>query len=203
MKISILICIAFLLTGCIAGKYIIYPPVEHGSLASFEGKKPKIILGKFTAYQVKNDNWRPSTQYYESNYISNIIYLRIKDNCEIIYPDTNNNFFRDTSSIASRSLSVIANGIVFSMLSNPDSLQYWKCSTPIQDIDSNTYFYLPVLLENMSGDDYNPKFYTLIINNKGTIVYSQMIHKYFKPGMWAKDYMQFEGDTRGIMPLSK
>ena len=88
------------------------------------------------------------------------------------------------------------------ILANPDSIQNWKCSTKIENVDSATYFYIPFLLENMNNDDYNPKFYTILVNNQGEVVYAQMIHKYFKPGMWAKDWRHFAGDTRDIMPLS-
>ena len=203
MKTTIYFGFLFLLSGCIVAKYVIYPPIETGSLAQFNGHKPRIILAKFVAVQVKEGNYRGSNEYYPSSMISSWIYLRIKNNCDVIYPDSSRHYFSDTASVESQTLRAMMNDLLFSILSNPDSIQYWKCSTPIQNFDSTTYFYVPILIENMNNEDYKPQFYTLLVNSKGIIVYSQMIHKYFKTGMWAKDYRYFAGDTMDIMPFSE
>jgi len=189
------------LSGCAVAR-LLTSPKDYGSLAAFEGTKPKVLLIPFHSFIIKDGKYRSTTDNYPSLEMSLWMYLRIRDNCFVLYPDSTRGHFSDTGTTEYEATRRFVNALMTSVLENPDSVHLWRTEAFETAVDTAALFYFPLNLERLRGDDYDSRFFTIIANSKGHIVFVRMIDDY-KPGMWAKDYRHFAGDTRNRMPFGK
>lgn len=202
MKYKILLfTFAFLLSGCVLVKDAIFPPKDYGNPDVFKGIKPKIFLFPLTVASNVDGNWE-NTTYYSGKEISYWIYLRIKDNCNILFPDTSRFFKSDTKRPEYVAMLEFQESLAASMLKNSDSVQYWVTkSYNNTSMDSSTYFYLPLCIEKENNHAVSGSFFIIIANNRGEILYARMID--YNPITWSENYKNFRDDTRNKMPLAK
>ena len=195
-----LIIFHYLFTSCALVKDVAFPPEDYGNPDVFKNITPKIMLFPFSVISNIDGHWE-NTSYHSSKEIGLWIYFRIKENCNIVFPDTSNNFYNDTLSTAYNVMVEFKNELIKTILANPDSVRFWNSSVKNNSYDSTSYFYFPLCIEKENNHSVSGSFYTVIANYKGRIIFIRKID--YNPIKWSEDYRYFRDDTRNKMPLAK
>lgn len=187
--------LACTLSNCVLLKDILLPPTDYGNKDVFKGMKPKIILFPFTVISKVDGHWE-TTGYYSEKEISIYLFVSMRRNCTLLYPDTINYFWgQDTTNKELQLMAKFINKLKLSVFSNPDSVQKWSANLERDSlVDSSAYFYMPLGIEIENDHAVSGSFFTIIANTRGKILFVREID--YNPIMWSEDYRSFVRDTR-------
>ena len=80
-----------------------------------------------------------------------------------------------------------------------DSPLEWGRKIPEGTLEKNTYIYFPVGIERESQERANARFYVLIADSEGKIIFARCIP--YKPDFWSDNIEFFKRDVNGKLPL--
>ena len=81
-----------------------------------------------------------------------------------------------------------------------DSPLEWGRKIPEGTLEKNTYIYFPVGIERESRQPTSARFYVLIGNSEGRIIFARCIP--YNPDLWSADIDFFKRDVKGKLPLA-
>lgn len=76
----------------------------------------------------------------------------------------------------------------------------WGQNASIELNDTSSVIYIPFAIEREAQHNVRARFYTLIANSKGKIIFSRCFD--FEPQIWSRDFNSFANDIEGRLPLA-
>jgi hypothetical protein len=77
----------------------------------------------------------------------------------------------------------------------------WGQNASIDIEDTTSIIYIPFAIEREAQHNVRARFYTLIANSKGKIIFCRCFD--YDPQIWSKDFNAFANDVEGKLPLAK
>jgi hypothetical protein len=75
----------------------------------------------------------------------------------------------------------------------------WGQNIPEGTLDKGTYIYFPLGIERESRAHINARFYVLIANHEGKVLFARCVP--YNPNLWSLDAKYFKEDIEGKLPL--
>ncbi len=167
------------------------PCQDYGDLTAVLRSEAKVLQCPFTI--MNNDDGKigklhyPATEDKIDEYITKALQASQK-----LLPDKE--LAGRTESIVKYVLSVLSKAAL-----GKGSPLEWDGDIPEGVLDKDMYVYLPIGIGRESKHHVNARFYTLIANSQGKIIFARCIP--YNPNQWSGDIEVFKRDVKGKLPL--
>jgi hypothetical protein len=171
------------------------PCQDYGELIPVE--KPGILIFDLPFFLRINEEGEIRKESYPAteNQIYEYIHSVLKKRYKFFIPEREDPHLK----VFTEAMSLFVQRVLNNAAEGKGSPLTWGQKIPNGILDKHIYVYFPLGIERESKHHINARFYVLVANSEGEVIFARCIP--YNPNKWSADIEVFKQDIKGKLPL--